>query len=133
PVPDDDTPPAPLTARPQALSAEVMRTATLVLLAVGSVLFVSPLILFSTGGVFPTAGAIVVSIALGRVWAHHAGRSKNFLMALGVGIASGAIWTNWSRVTNTLFVLAGVILVAIGLRRGDAHRPRQRRRAERAA
>ncbi len=107
---------------------DVMTTGTLILLSVGAFLVLSPLVLFSTQGVFPTGGAIVLSIALGRIWAHRSGRAGHFLIALGIGLASGALWTNWSRVTNALFVLAGVILAVTGTGRGQRRLHRQRRR-----
>src|SRR5438128_913869 len=65
----------------------------LVLLAIGAFLLASPLFLFSTGGIFPTAGAILTSVAISRFWGRSAGRG-GLLLALGVGLASGAIWTN---------------------------------------
>ena len=89
----------------------------LILLAIGGFLLASPLFLFSTAGVFPTAGAILTSVAIGRFWGRSVGRG-GLLLALGVGLASGAIWTNWSRVTNALFVLAGMIVAAVGIGAG---------------
>ena len=46
-----------------------------------------------------------------------------FLVALGLGIASGALFTNWSRITNVLFVVGGAIVAATGIR---SHRERRR-------
>jgi hypothetical protein len=57
----------------------------------------------------------LISIATGIVWARRSERRGNLLLALGVAIGSGALWTNWSRVTNALFVLAGIIVAALGL------------------
>jgi class 3 adenylate cyclase len=94
-------------------SLELRKPSNLTLVFAGGVLLLSPLLLFPTGGVFPTGGAILVSIALGRVWARHAGR-RAFLLALGAGIASGALFTNWSRITNVLFLLSGALVAAAG-------------------
>jgi hypothetical protein len=100
-----------------------MGPATLIPLGIGAFLVASPVFLFSTAGVFPTVGAILISVIAGHLWARRTGRPKNFLLALGLGIASGALWTNWSTVTNGLFVLAGLIVAATGTggpRRGKA-------------
>jgi class 3 adenylate cyclase len=104
---------------------DLMHTTPLILMSVGVFLLLSPLIVFPTGGVFPTAGAIVLSIALGRVWARRSGRGKTFLIALGIGIASGGVFTNWSRLTNSLFLLAGAILCAVGMSQGESKRSRR--------
>jgi len=93
----------------------LLRPATLVPLTIGAFLIASPLILFPSAGALPTGGAILSSVMIGRVWAQRSGRAGNLLLALGIGIASGALWTHWSRVTNALFVLAGVIVAASGL------------------
>ncbi|MGH7821677.1 MAG: adenylate/guanylate cyclase domain-containing protein [Candidatus Binatia bacterium] len=104
-------PPSP---RERPLRDDLRRTSTLVLTVVGAFLLASPLVLFPTAGVFPTAGAVLLGTTLGRVWARRSRHPGNFLIALGAGIASGAIWTDWSQVTNALFVLGGVIVAAVG-------------------
>jgi class 3 adenylate cyclase len=95
--------------------AEIMQPATLILVIVGVFLLLSPAFLVATAGALPTAGAIVVAVGLGRLWAKRSGQNGHFLVALGIGITSGAVFTNWSRVTNSLFVLAGLIVIAVGL------------------
>ncbi len=104
----------------ESAAAALLRPATLVPLSVGAFLLLSPIILFPSAGALPTGGAILTSVIAGRVWARRSRRSGNFLLALGLGIASGALWTDWSRVTNALFVLAGLIVAALGVggRRG---------------
>lgn len=89
----------------------------LILLIVGVFLILSPLLLFSSAGALPTGGAILVALAIGRVLARRAGSRRPLLIALGAGIASGALFTDWSGVTNVLFVLAGAIVAAAGQRR----------------
>ena len=109
----------------ESVAGTLLRPATLVPLTIGAFLIASPLILFPSGGALPTAGAILASVMLGRVWARRSGRAGNLVLALGIGIASGALWTHWSRLTNALFVLAGLIVAASGAgrRRGkDAER-----------
>ena len=102
----------------QSVAGVLLRPATLVPLTIGAFLLASPLILFPSAGGLPTAGAILSSVMLGRVWAQRSGRAGNLLFALGIGIASGALLTHWSRVTNALFVLAGLIVAASGVGRG---------------
>lgn len=121
PATDDQPPPQPLDTVLGSWLDDVVRAGTLIPLIVGIALLVSPILLFSTGGVFPTGGAILLSVILGRVWAKRADRPGNFLLALGIGIASGAVWTNWSGVTNGLFILAGLIVAAPGVS-GRRHR-----------
>jgi class 3 adenylate cyclase len=94
--------------------AELMRPTAVIPLIVGVFLMLSPFLLFSTAGVLPAVGAILVSVIVGLVWGRRS-RRGNFLVALGLGIASSAVWTNWSRVTNALFVLGGFIVAAVGV------------------
>ena len=109
--------PRPLPSVSPVAQRQPVSAGFLVLLAIGAFLLASPLFLFSTAGIFPTAGAILTSVAIGSFWARSAGR-RGFLLALGLGLASGAIWTDWSRVTNALFVLAGMIVAAVGIGAG---------------
>jgi len=109
-------PPRSSPAEPVAETAadELWRPSVLIPTCVGFFLLLSPLYLFPTGGALPTLGAVLVSVILGRVWAIRSERRGNFFLALGAGIASGALWTNWSHITNALFVLAGLIVAAVG-------------------
>jgi class 3 adenylate cyclase len=132
PVTRNDSPPAtvvrspepkprpPLAPPAEPLVDEILRPSAIIPLIVGGFLMLSPAFLFSTGGVFPAGGAILVSVIAGVIWARRSGRRGSFLVALGLGIASGALWTNWSGVTNALFVLGGFIVAAVGVsgRRG---------------
>jgi class 3 adenylate cyclase len=123
--------PEPLAADQQELApaaswtAELMRSDSLILLIVGGFLLLSPILLFPTGGVFPTGGAILISIVFGRIWARRSRKRGRYLVCLGIGIATGAIWTGWSAVTNSLFVLAGVIVAASGFGRRRHRRTNQ--------
>ena len=99
----------------ESAAAALLRPAALVPLSVGAFLLLSPIILFPSAGVLSTGGAILTSVIAGRVWARRSRQSGNFLLALGLGIASGALWTDWSRVTNALFVLGGLIVAALGV------------------
>jgi len=113
PRPGGATPTEPPLTEPPLVN-ELLRPSAVIPLIVGGFLLLSPLFLFPTGGVFPAGGAILVSVIAGLVWARRSRGRGNFLVALGVGIASGALWTNWSSVTNALFVLGGFIVAAVG-------------------
>jgi class 3 adenylate cyclase len=121
--------PAPVAARPHPMPApvgvEFLGTSTLILSSTGAFLLLSPILLFSTGGVLATGGAVLLSLAFGREWARRTRRSGNLLIALGIGLASGAAWTNWSKLTNGLFLLAGVIVAASGLGGGRHQAPKK--------
>jgi class 3 adenylate cyclase len=94
---------------------ELTTPPTAILLAVGTFLFLSPMLLFSTAGTFSTAGAILIGLAFGQARDRLSGAHGSTLVGLGVGIGSGAIWTNWSGVTNTLFLLAGSVVAVVGV------------------
>jgi class 3 adenylate cyclase len=104
---------------------ELARPHAVVPLTIGLFLLVSPVFFFSTGGVFPTAGAILTSVVLGRAWARTSGRRGRLLISLGAGIACGALFTQWSVVTDALFVLGGLVVAAVGV--GQRHPERARR------
>ena len=109
------TEPSPSPASTRSLEDDFAHVDVLVPAIVALFLLVSPVVLFSTAGVFPTLGSVLLALTLGRVWARRCGRVRNLLIALGAGIASGALWTQWGGVTDTLFVLAGLIVAAIGM------------------
>ena len=108
------TPPTRLETAPDSWTGELLRPSAAIPLIVAGFLGLSPLFLFSTAGVFPSGGAILVSVVAGRIWARRSRRRSRLLVALGLGIASSALWTNWSSVTNALFVLGGFIVAALG-------------------
>jgi class 3 adenylate cyclase len=97
---------------------DVIRARRLVPLLVGSFLLASPVVLFRTGGVFPTAGAILIGTVIGRVWSLRTGRPGGTRIGLGIGIACGGFLTGWGVVTSALFVLAGSIVAATGVSGG---------------
>jgi hypothetical protein len=49
------------------------------------------------------------------VWSLRTPRVGAAQIGLGLGIAAGAFLTNWSAVTNALFVLGGLIVAATGV------------------
>jgi len=95
----------------------IRRPGVLVTGMIGLLLLLSPVFSFPTGGVFPTAGSVLFGGVIGRVWLDLGGRRELRLLPLGVGIAAGALLTNWSAVTNFIFALAGLVVVAAGLSR----------------
>jgi hypothetical protein len=84
-------------------------------LAIGVFLLASPGFGVQSGGVFPTAGAILTGLSAGRALGLARGRRGSLLIGLGIGIASGARFTHWSGVTDFLFVIGGVIVAVQGL------------------
>ncbi|MEE8558405.1 MAG: adenylate/guanylate cyclase domain-containing protein [Myxococcota bacterium] len=96
---------------------ELIRPGVLIPLLVAAGLLVSPLTLWPTAGVFPTAGAILLGLYGGRLAGRRTGSKGHWLIGLGLGVAAGAAFTNWSPVTNTLFVMSGLILSAVGVGR----------------
>jgi class 3 adenylate cyclase len=84
-------------------------------LVVGLFLLATPLLFLSTGGVGPTGGAVLVGLTLGRVMRRVRRRRGDLLLGLGLGIALGAVFTNWSTATDFLFVLGGAIVAVQGL------------------
>ena len=89
---------------------------------VGVFLLSAPFLLFQTGGVFPTAGSILLGWLVGQVWAESTGRRERRMLALGLGIVAGAFWTQWSPAMDALFVVSGLIVAAFGV--GGAAGPR---------
>jgi len=84
-------------------------------LGVGLFLLAAPLLELPSSGLFPTAGAILLGLTLGRVMRRLRHRRGDLLIGLGCGIALGAVFTRWSSVTNFLFVLAGTIVAVRGI------------------
>jgi class 3 adenylate cyclase len=96
-------------------------------LVVGIALSSSSALQVPSGGVLPTAGAILIGLSFGR--ALDRGRRRGLmLIGLGIGIAMGARFTHWSAVTDLLFGLGGLVVAVqgIGIRR-RARRARYRR------
>ncbi len=108
----------PYRPRRVSLFEALLRPDVLTPLAVGIFLLSTPSLGIRTGGVFPTGGAILVGLFSGRALAKARGRGGYMLFGLGLGIASGAVFTNWSSVTDFLFVLGGAIVAAQGLGSG---------------
>jgi class 3 adenylate cyclase len=118
--------PAPLPeSRPRSLVDTLLRPDAAIPLAIGVFLLTSPTLGIGTGGVFPTAGGILVGLSLGRALGQARGRPGLMLIGLGIGIALGGRFTHWSPVTNLMFVLGGAIVALQGL--GARRRGRSRR------
>jgi len=64
-----------------------------------------------------TAGAVLVGLGAGHIWAHRTGRRGHFFIALGAGFALDAAFTAWIGLPGWPFVLVGAIIVLQGLRR----------------
>ena len=94
---------------------DVTRPLTLVPACVAGFLIVSEELLFPSAGALPALGTVLLAVVGGLVLEKRARGA--FLIALGASLASVGAWTNWSRVTNVLFLLAGVIVAALGLGR----------------
>ena len=92
-------------------------------LLVGAGLLASPWLWFSVGGLLPTLGTILIAGVLGQLWAHRIGRPGHLRYALGAAIASGALFTGWSDVSNGLFLLAGALTAVTGLSAGRRAQP----------
>jgi hypothetical protein len=105
---------------------ELVRPGVVSQLALGAALLVSPLLLFPTGGVFATGGAVLLATGLGHVW-NRKSRSRYGLMTLlGVALVLGAAFTRWSAVTDGLFALGGLMLITLGLTNRYGERVRAR-------
>jgi class 3 adenylate cyclase len=91
----------------------------LIPLALGLCLLTAPLGLFPfpQSGIAPTLGAVLIGVGFGNIWARKTGRRGYFFIALGAGIALGAVFLRWTRIPNWPLVVAGLIIVINGLRR----------------
>jgi class 3 adenylate cyclase len=93
----------------------LLRVGIMAPLLIGVFLLASPLFELPSGGTFPTGGAILVGLTLGRIMQRLRRRRGDVLVGLGLGIAFGALLTHWSGSTNFLFLLGGAIVAARGL------------------
>jgi len=115
--PDNSSEEEPSDPRPHikyAVLDELLETKNMVKLGIAVFLLMSPVFMEDTGGVFPTAGAILAAKVLGRVWAKHRKRPGNKRIALGIALICGAQFTDWSVATNLIFFFAGVIMIIRG-------------------
>lgn len=134
--PENDAQPALVTSRvpseaPETLKTAALRPSVVIPALIAVFLLLSPLTLFPSGGALPTLGAALLGVTAGRV-ARRVGKIRGAVQyGLGLAIASGALWTNWSRVTNSLFVLAGLVVAATALRRPGKKRKRRDKRHSR--
>src|SRR5262245_47813735 len=103
--------------RPRGLLEAVTHPTVLVPLAVGIGLLYSPQFGLQTGGVLPTAGAILVGLNVGRAIDLRRGSRGAAVRLLGLGIMAGAHFTHWSPLTDFLFLLGGGVVLATGIAR----------------
>ncbi len=94
-----------------------MHPLDLISLIIAVALITSPLLMVPTGGIFSTLGGVLAGVSLGRIWRAVSGIRGHLQIPLGVGIASGAAFTHWSVPTDGLFVVAGLIVAAVGVSR----------------
>jgi class 3 adenylate cyclase len=72
---------------------------------------------FTQHGIAPMAGAILTAIGFGHIWERRTGNRGHFLIALGLGIALGALFIRWMGLSNGTLLLVGAIIALRGLRR----------------
>jgi hypothetical protein len=106
---------------PESWLAVLLRPGELIPPVVAACLLVSPLLLF------PTGGAVLAGVTLGRVWSRHTGRRGYFLLALGAAIMLGAVFTRWSSITNSGFIIGGLVTAACGVSQLRSSRSRTTR------
>jgi hypothetical protein len=94
---------------------DVTQPLTLVPACVAGFMIASEELLFPSAGALPALGTVLLAVVGGLVLEKRARGA--FFLALGAALASAGAWTNWSHVTNVLFLLAGVIVAALGLGR----------------
>lgn len=107
-------PPAAPVA-PGRWAQELVRPYVVAQLAIGATLLASELIVFPTGGVFPTAGAVLLATGLGTAWNRTSGNGGHLLGLLGVALVLGGAFTRWNPVTDGLFTLAGLLCISLGV------------------
>jgi hypothetical protein len=73
---------------------------------------------------FPVFGAVLVGVGLGRVLSLRTGRRAFFLPALGAGMLLAAAL--WSGAMPWWLVLAGIVVITVGLTRLRRPRPNER-------
>jgi class 3 adenylate cyclase len=72
---------------------------------------------FPQHGIAPMAGAVLTGIGFGHIWARRTGNRGHFLIALGLGIALGALFIRWMGFSNGTLLVGGVIIAIRGLRK----------------
>lgn len=95
----------------------LLHPSSLVPLLVGVYLLATLLGLPPSGRMLPAIGAVLVGVGLGRALRIRTGRRAFFLIALGAGLLLAAVSTTWRGETPWWLVLAGVVVVAVGLAR----------------
>jgi class 3 adenylate cyclase len=101
--------------RPRSLVQALLSPANVTPFAVGIGLLCTPSMGLNTLGVLPTAGAILLGLALGRARGLLQRRPRSAMLGLGIGIMFGAHFTHWSPVTDFLFILGGGVVAVQGL------------------
>jgi len=71
-----------------------------------------------SGRFFPSIGAVLAGVGLGRVLRLRTGRRAFFLIALGVGLVLAALFIAWRSESPSWWLLVGgIVVVAVGLTR----------------
>jgi class 3 adenylate cyclase len=105
--------------------ATLLRPMLVTPFVIGIALLQSDRLSVPSGGILPTAGAILAGLSVGRALELARGRRGLGLIGLGLGIAAGARFTHWSGLTDFLFIIGGAVVAVQGL----AARRRKDRRA----
>jgi len=103
--------------RRRSLIEALTLPSVLVPFAIGVGLLSSPQLGIESGGLLPTAGAILVGLNFGRAIDLRRGTRGATLRFLGLGIMAGAHFTHWSQVTDFVFLLGGGVVFASGIAR----------------
>src|SRR5262245_59445933 len=80
-----------------------------------------------TGHLLPAWGVVLIGFGLGRALRLRTGQSAFFLMTLGTGLLLAAVTGAWRRGTPWWLVVAGIVLMVIGLTRLRTRAARGRR------
>jgi class 3 adenylate cyclase len=104
---------------PRSWTEAFLTRGGLIPLALGLWLLTTPLgfFPFPEHGFAPMAGAILTGIGCGHIWARRTGRRGHFLIALGAGIALGAVIMRWRGLSNGTLLVGGLVIAIRGLRK----------------
>lgn len=91
----------------------------------------SGLLPLSRSGIAPVAGTVLTGVGLGNILARKTGRRGCLLIALGAGIAAGAVFVRWAGLWNWPLVVGGLIVATRGLRGLRRTTPETQERRER--
>jgi len=96
----------------------LLHPSSLVPLMLGVYLMATVFGLPPSGRIFPSIGAVVAGVGLGRVLRLRTGRRAFFLIALGIGLVLAALFTvGRGEAPWWWLLIAGIVVVAVGLTR----------------